>query len=95
MKCHNSLSVQNNPSRKTMLSVPVQLLGGDGLKKSEIISDLTPKLHKDWSSAWYRGRKMTKDSDLLTFINVSKDIGQKGNRDKKSVAKCFVWYILP
>ena len=95
MKSHNSSSIQNNPSRKTILSVPIHLLGGDGLKISESISDLTPKLHEDWSSACYRGRKMTKDSDLLTFIKGSNDIGQKGDRNKKSVAKCFVWEILP
>ena len=95
MKSHNSLSILNNPSRKTILSVPIHLLGGDGLKISEIISGLTPKLHKDWSSAWYRGRKLTKDSDMLTFNNVSNDIEHKGDRDRKGVAIFFVWDRLP
>ena len=67
-----------NLSRATNLGEPIQIVGGDKLRRNHNDYHLTLEILKALSSTSYTGQNMKKGSGLIMMNNIINDIGYTG-----------------
>ena len=85
----NSPRIKPSPAGATILGVPIYTLGGDKLRISDIVYDLTPEIYKALLYTGYTGKTMKNENDILMLNNILNDLGYTGDGDGDSKRKTF------
>ena len=75
MASSNSVRIKPSHAGATILGVPINTLGGDRLRKKDIIYDITPEIYKVLSYTGYTGKTMKNENDILKMKNIINDLG--------------------
>ena len=67
-----------------VLSITIQILGGDRIKINDNICDLTPEIYNSFSATSNNGKTTKNESDFLMMNNIIRGLGYSGIGDKSS-----------
>ena len=95
MSSANSLKMKSTPSGATILGVPINTLGGDGIQIKDNIYELTPEIYKALPYTGYSGNTMKNENDIIMLNNIIRDLGYTGIGDHTSKRKTFLTTKLP